>query len=74
MLLDTAKKYWKINPSDKYSKEYKTNVKYLQVSTDEVYGALGKTGMFNESTPLSPNSPYSCLLYTSAYGQNDGFV
>lgn len=59
VLLDAAKKYWKINPSDKYSKEYKTNVKYLQVSTDEVYGALGKTGMFNESTPLSPNSPYS---------------
>ena len=48
VLLDAAKKYWKINPSDKYSKEYKTNVKYLQVSTDEVYGALGKTGMFNE--------------------------
>lgn len=59
VLLDTAKKHWKINPSDKYSKEYKTGVKYLQVSTDEVYGALGKTGMFTETTPLSPNSPYS---------------
>ncbi len=59
VLLDTAKKHWKINPQDKYSKEYKSGVKYLQVSTDEVYGALGKTGMFTETTPLSPNSPYS---------------
>lgn len=33
--------------------------KFLQVSTDEVYGSLGKTGYFVESTPLSPNSPYS---------------
>ena len=59
VLLDNAKKYWKINPDDKYSKEYKSGVRYLQVSTDEVYGALGKTGMFTETTPLSPNSPYS---------------
>ncbi len=59
VLLDTAKKYWKINPDDKYCKEYKNGVKFLQVSTDEVYGALGKTGMFTETTPLSPNSPYS---------------
>ena len=33
--------------------------RFLQVSTDEVYGALGKTGYFYESTPLAPNSPYS---------------
>lgn len=58
-LLDTAKKYWKIKPEDKYSREYKQGVKFLQVSTDEVYGALGKTGMFTETMPLSPNSPYS---------------
>ncbi len=32
---------------------------YLQVSTDEVYGTLGKTGYFYETTPLAPNSPYS---------------
>ncbi len=40
------------------SKEYKIQ-RYLQVSTDEVYGTLGKTGYFYETTPLSPNSPYS---------------
>ncbi|MBE7704425.1 MAG: dTDP-glucose 4,6-dehydratase [Cyanobacteria bacterium SIG29] len=33
--------------------------RYLQVSTDEVYGSLGQTGYFYETTPLSPNSPYS---------------
>ena len=59
VLLDTAKKYWKINPKDKYCKEYKPGVKFLQVSTDEVYGALGETGMFVETMPLMPNSPYS---------------
>ena len=46
VLLDTAKKYWKLNPEDKYCRQYKPGVKFLQVSTDEVYGALGETGMF----------------------------
>ncbi|APM40292.1 dTDP-glucose 4,6-dehydratase [Clostridium kluyveri] len=59
VMLDTAKKYWNVNPCDKYSKEYKPEVKFLQVSTDEVYGALGLKGMFVETTSLMPNSPYS---------------
>jgi dTDP-glucose 4,6-dehydratase len=59
VLLDAAKRYWKINPSDKYCKEYKSGVKFLQISTDEVYGALGKEGKFVETMPLMPNSPYS---------------
>lgn len=33
--------------------------RYLQISTDEVYGTLGKDGYFHETTPLAPNSPYS---------------
>lgn len=33
--------------------------RYLQVSTDEVYGSLGKNGYFTEGTPIQPNSPYS---------------
>jgi len=33
--------------------------KFVQISTDEVYGSLGPTGLFTEETPLSPNSPYS---------------
>lgn len=44
-LLQTAKKYG--------------IKKYLQVSTDEVYGSLGKEGYFTEDSPLAPNSPYS---------------
>ncbi|WP_199624239.1 dTDP-glucose 4,6-dehydratase [Paenibacillus alkalitolerans] len=33
--------------------------KYIQISTDEVYGTLGESGLFSETTPLTPNSPYS---------------
>lgn len=77
VLLDAAKKYWKLFPLDKYSREYRSGVKYLQVSTDEVYGALGKTGMFTERTPLSPNSPYSASkasadLFVRAYHETFG--
>lgn len=46
--------------------------RFLQVSTDEVYGSLGSTGKFTEDTPLAPNSPYSASkasadLLASAY-------
>jgi len=58
-LLDAAKDAWKVEPENKYSREYEPGVKYVQVSTDEVYGALGRTGVFTEITPLAPNSPYS---------------
>ncbi|MCM3749148.1 dTDP-glucose 4,6-dehydratase [Paenibacillus pasadenensis] len=53
--------------------------KYIQISTDEVYGSLGATGYFTEETPLAPNSPYSAskaagdLLvraYHETYGMN----
>ena len=59
VLLDTAMKYWKLRPEDKYCREYKKGVKYVQISTDEVYGTLGNEGGFTEETPLAPNSPYS---------------
>ena len=58
-LLDAAKKHWSICPEDKFCMEYKSGVKFVQVSTDEVYGTLGDTGLFNENTPLTPNNPYS---------------
>ncbi|MBU5436648.1 dTDP-glucose 4,6-dehydratase [Tissierella sp. MSJ-40] len=58
-LLDIAKKHWKIEPDNKYSREFKQGVKFIQVSTDEVYGALGSDGYFTEDTNLAPNSPYS---------------
>ena len=51
--------------------------KYLQVSTDEVYGSLGKEGYFTEETPLQANSPYSASkagadLMVRAYGETFG--
>jgi dTDP-glucose 4,6-dehydratase len=39
--------------------------RYIQVSTDEVYGSLGPTGYFTEETPLAPNSPYSATKAAS---------
>lgn len=59
VLLDVAKKHWKINPDDKFCREYKPGVKFVQISTDEVYGSLGASGLFTETMPLLPNSPYS---------------
>jgi len=54
------------------------SIKYLQVSTDEVYGSLGATGLFTEDTPLAPNSPYSASkaaadLLCRAYYHTFGF-
>jgi dTDP-glucose 4,6-dehydratase len=59
VLLDTAMKHWKVNRDDKYCRMFKDGVKFIQISTDEVYGSLGKTGKFVETMPLMPNSPYS---------------
>lgn len=77
VLLDVAKKFWKVNPTDKYCKVFKEDVKYVQVSTDEVYGALGQTGLFVETMPLMPNSPYSATkasadLLVRAYSETYG--
>ncbi len=52
--------------------------RFVHVSTDEVYGSLGKTGFFTENTPLSPNSPYSASkagsdLLARAYFHTFGF-
>jgi dTDP-glucose 4,6-dehydratase len=58
-LLETAKNHWKKNIQDKKSYVFKDKVKFLQVSTDEVYGDLGSDGLFSESHNLNPNSPYS---------------
>jgi len=59
VLLNAAKQFWNINPTDKNSLAYKDGVQFLQISTDEVYGALGDTGRFTEDSPLNPSSPYS---------------
>ncbi len=52
-LLNVAKANWETKDG------FKEGKKFLQVSTDEVYGSLGETGYFMETTPLDPHSPYS---------------
>ena len=54
-LLQCCKEAW----YDPMQKTWRPGKKYLQVSTDEVYGALGPEGYFTEATPLQPHSPYS---------------
>lgn len=66
-LLNAAKEAWETKDG------WKEGKKYLQVSTDEVYGSLGDTGFFMETTPLDPHSPYSSSkagadLMVKAYG------
>ena len=58
-LLDVAKRYWTDGKDDVGYPIWKHGVKFLQVSTDEVYGSLGADGYFTEETPLNPHSPYS---------------
>ncbi len=53
-LLNIAKDKWSDGNGG-----FREGVKYLQVSTDEVYGSLGPEGFFREDTPLDPHSPYS---------------
>ena len=53
-LLEAARDYWKALEGDA-----KDAFRFLHVSTDEVYGSLGDTGKFTETTPYAPNSPYS---------------
>ncbi len=56
-LLDVARKHW-MNGPNQYKAGYE-NARFHHVSTDEVYGTLGETGLFEETTPYAPNSPYS---------------
>src|SRR5215216_4486155 len=67
-LLNAAKNHWKNNYEGK---------RFYHISTDEVYGALGETGFFTETTPYGPNSPYSASKAASdhfvrAYGETYG--
>jgi dTDP-glucose 4,6-dehydratase len=70
VLLDVSRELWSKN-------SFRGN-KFIQVSTDEVYGSLGRTGKFREDTPLSANSPYSASkasadLLVMAYNHTFGF-
>jgi dTDP-glucose 4,6-dehydratase len=68
ILLNAFKNLWQNNWEDK---------RFYHVSTDEVYGSLGETGLFEETTPYEPNSPYSASKASSdhfvrAYGETYG--
>ncbi|MDA7596468.1 dTDP-glucose 4,6-dehydratase [Flavobacteriales bacterium] len=68
VLLNAFKKLWENNWTDKI---------FYHVSTDEVYGSLGKTGFFKETTAYDPNSPYSASKASSdhfvrAFGETYG--
>lgn len=67
-LLNAAKNKWKGNYDNK---------RFYHISTDEVYGSLGNEGLFKETTPYDPNSPYSASKASSdhfvrAYGETYG--
>ena len=53
-LLESALEYWK-----ELGEHAKQAFRFLQISTDEVYGSLGATGLFTEKSPYRPNSPYA---------------
>ncbi len=76
-LLDTARKLWMSAPNQ-CNPDF-INARFHHVSTDEVYGTLGETGLFEETTPYAPNSPYSASKagsdmivrsYFHTYGMN----
>jgi dTDP-glucose 4,6-dehydratase len=64
-LIDVAKNHWMMSPNC-VKPEHK-NSRFLHISTDEVYGTLGKEGLFTESTPYAPNSPYSATKASSDF-------
>lgn len=76
-LLEAARKHWLLAPGQ--IKPGYEAARFHHISTDEVYGTLGETGLFTETTPYAPNSPYSAskassdLLvraYHHTYGMN----
>lgn len=64
-LLQAAYKTWMEGPNT-FKTGCETN-RFLHVSTDEVYGTLGETGLFTEETPYAPNSPYSASKASSDF-------
>jgi len=72
VLLDVARRY-----CEELSPGLERAFRFYQISTDEVYGSLGETGSFSETTPVAPNSPYSASKasadhFVRAYHQTFG--
>ena len=73
-LLDTARGAWVTGKDENGYPIWRDSVRFHQVSTDEVYGSLGETGFFTETTSLDPRSPYSASktsadLFVKAYNE-----
>jgi len=64
-LIDVAKNFW-MNGSNQIKNEFK-NARFHHISTDEVFGTLGQTGLFTEKTSYAPNSPYSASKASSDF-------
>ena len=76
-LIENARQHWMSAPNQ-YRKGYES-CRFHHISTDEVYGTLGESGYFTETTPYAPNSPYSASkagsdfivrAYRHTYGMN----
>ena len=70
IILEESRRHWQSGKVEQF--------RFLQISTDEVYGSLGSTGYFTEETPLATNSPYSASkagadLLVRAYHETYGF-
>ncbi|MEJ2470403.1 MAG: dTDP-glucose 4,6-dehydratase [Desulfuromonadales bacterium] len=64
-LLEAARKYWLSRDAGPGTRDTQTSHRFLHVSTDEVYGSLGETGLFSETTAYDPRSPYSASKASS---------
>lgn len=59
-LLEACRKFWPLDIPEKIGRK-----RFLHISTDEVYGSLGASGLFTENTPYDPSSPYSASKASS---------
>ena len=63
-LLEAARKHWLSGDAGRGTRDAQ-DCRFLHISTDEVYGSLGETGLFTETTPYDPRSPYSASKASS---------
>lgn len=59
ILLDVAREFWTLSRIGNSKDRYQDGTRFIQISTDEVYGSIEDGGLFTEVHPLTPNSPYA---------------
>jgi|SRR6056297_171352 len=70
ILLDAAKTHWQKRKDEQGYPIYRKEVRFIQISTDEVYGELDSEEYFNENSPLKPSSPYSASKASADFFAN----